>query len=150
MRILVQVVQKARVMVNQEVVGQIGRGFLLLVGFTTTDDVIIVQKMAEKVLALRLFPDDQGATNRSLVDVSGEILSVSQFTLYGDVRHGRRPSFTAAMSGEKSQKLYQEFNRIIENDFGQIATGIFGAMMQIELVNDGPCTLLLDSQEIYG
>ncbi|MGD9813546.1 MAG: D-aminoacyl-tRNA deacylase [Bacilli bacterium] len=150
MRILVQVVQKARVIVNEEVVGQIGRGFLLFVGFTLGDEEQLVEKMAQKVLALRLFPDAKGATNKALDDVQGEILSVSQFTLYGDVSNGRRPSFTKALNGQDALKLFEEFNRTLEKVHGKIATGVFGKAMQVELINDGPFTLLLDSKEIYG
>lgn len=149
MKIVVQTVIKARVMIDQKCHSHIGYGYLLLVGFTQGDDEALVDKMVDKVLNIRILPDEQGKTNRSIHDVKGEILSVSQFTLYGDVVHGRRPSFTKALAPNESEKLYQHFNQQLENKYGIISTGIFGADMKVELINDGPFTLILDSKELY-
>lgn len=149
MKIVVQTVLKARVMIDQKCYSYIGYGYLLLVGFTQGDDEVLVDKMVDKVLNIRILPDEQGKTNRSIYDVKGEILSVSQFTLYGDVVHGRRPSFTKALAPNESEKLYQYFNQQLENKYGIISTGIFGADMKVELINDGPFTLILDSKELY-
>jgi D-tyrosyl-tRNA(Tyr) deacylase len=127
------------------VAGRIGRGYLLLVGFGHQDDETVLTWMAEKVLGLRLFPDDEGRMNRDLADVKGDVLVVSQFTLYGDTRKGRRPSFIDAAPPPVAIPLYERFVALLrERAPGAVATGEFGAMMDVELVNDGPVTLWLE------
>ena len=149
MRVVLTTVNHASVTINEKVVGSINRGFLLLVGFTAGDDEAIVEKMVDKILALRVFPDEHGQINISLNDVNGEILSVSQFTLYGDVRKGRRPSFTDALRPFEAEKLYDCFNLLIEQKHGRVSTGVFGADMKVNSENDGPFTLVLDSKELF-
>lgn len=144
LRVLLQRVSSARVTVDERVTGQIGRGYVALVGFTASDDRSAVDWMADKVLDLRLFPDDAGKMNLSLRDVGGELLVVSQFTLYGDARNGRRPSFVAAARPEVAIPLYEYFLSRLTALGVLPATGEFGAMMQVELVNDGPVTLMLE------
>jgi D-tyrosyl-tRNA(Tyr) deacylase len=148
MRIVLQNVVSAKVEVEGKITGNIARGWLLLVGFSIKDNSIIVEKMVDKLLKLRVFPDENGKTNKSLSDIEGEILSVSQFTLYGNVQHGRRPSFTDSAPYEEGEKLYNLFNSLIADKCGRIATGIYGADMKVTLVNDGPFTLILDSEEL--
>lgn len=149
MRIVLTTVDEARVEIKQKVVAQIKRGFLLLVGFTDGDDREIVEKMVDKLLTLRVFPDEHDLINISLADVGGAILSVSQFTLYGDITKGRRPSFVNALRPNEAEPLYDYFNQLLEEKYGHISTGVFGAMMKIYSVNDGPFTLLLDSKELF-
>ena len=149
MRVVLTTVNHASVTINQKVVGQINRGYLLLVGFTEGDNKTIVEKMVDKILSLRVFPDEHGQINISLQDVNGEILSVSQFTLYGDVRKGRRPSFVDALRPFDAEPLYDYFNLLIEQKHGRVSTGVFGADMKVESENDGPFTLVLDSKEIF-
>ncbi len=150
MRIVLQNVLSANVTINDKIVGQIGHGFLLLVGFTHGDDEALCRQMAEKVVGLRLFVDERGLTNKSIDDINGEILSVSQFTLYGDVRKGRRPSFTDALPPLEAAHLYDYFNECLETLRGSIQKGVFGGDMNVSLVNEGPFTLVLDSKELYG
>jgi len=149
MRILVQEVKEASVTVDDKKIGAIGRGFLLFVGFTEGDNPDVIRKMAEKVLKLRIFEDENGKTNKSLEDVGGEILSISQFTLYGDVKEGNRPSFVKALSFEKSEPMYQLFNNFLKESHPNLQTGKFGADMKVALVNDGPFTLWLDSERLF-
>lgn len=145
MRVVLQRVTSASVTIEREVVGRIGRGFLLLVGFGPDDDEDALDWMADKLVGLRLFPDDEGRMNRSLEDVGGDLLAVSQFTLYGDTSRGRRPSFVGAAPPERAEALYERFvARLRERAPGAVETGRFGAMMQVELVNDGPVTLILE------
>jgi D-aminoacyl-tRNA deacylase len=144
LRVLLQRVSSARVSVEGRLTGQIGRGYLALVGFTASDDRSKVEWMAEKVLDLRLFPDDAGKMNLSLREISGELLVVSQFTLYGDARSGRRPSFVSAARPEVAIPLYEYFLTRLRELAVTPETGEFGAMMQVELVNDGPVTLMLE------
>jgi len=149
MRVLIQEVSKASVHIDGKEYSSIDYGYLLFVGFTDGDNEEIVIKMVDKILGLRIFPDSNGQTNLSLSDVNGEILSVSQFTLYGDVSHGRRPSFINAMRPEYSSPLYNRFNEILHEKSGlDIKTGIFGADMKVHLINEGPFTLFLDSKEV--
>lgn len=148
MRIVLTTVLNASVTIDEKVVGQIGRGFCLLVGFTHTDNKEIVDKMLDKMLNLRVFMDENGLTNLSLYDVKGEILSVSQFTLYADLAKGRRPSFVNAMKPDLAKELYLYFNEQIKEKYGAVQTGIFGADMKVSSVNDGPFTVILDSEEI--
>ena len=149
MRIVLTTVLNASVTIEEEVVGQIGRGFCLLVGFTHSDTKEIVDKMIDKMLSLRVFTDEKGLTNLSLYDVKGEILSVSQFTLYADVTGGRRPSFINAMKPDEAKALYGYFNEQIKAKYGAVQTGVFGADMKVSSVNDGPFTVLLDSEELF-
>lgn len=144
MRVVLQRVRRASVSVEGEVVGEVGRGLLLLVGFTEGDTDAALQWMAEKVVALRIFPDEEGKMNRSLDEVGGGLLVVSQFTLYGDARKGRRPSFVDAARPEVAVPLYERFLERLRESGLPVASGAFGAMMQVELVNDGPVTLILE------
>ena len=148
MRIVLTTVLNASVTIDNQVVGKINRGFCVLVGFTHSDTKEIVDKMLDKMLSLRVFCDEKGLTNLSIYDVKGEILSVSQFTLYADVTGGRRPSFINAMKPEQAKELYTYFNEQIKAKYGAVQTGEFGADMKVSSVNDGPFTIILDSQEI--
>ena len=149
MRIIVQNVTRASCEVNQKIVGSISRGFCLFVGFTNGDNQEVVTKMANKLLSLRLFDDENGKTNLSLKDVNGEILSISQFTLYASMKDGRRPSFVNALNPKEASELYDYFNQCLKDAGYKVETGIFGAMMKIDLVNDGPFTTILDSKELF-
>lgn len=149
MRIIVQNVTRASCEVNQKIVGSISRGFCLFVGFTNGDNKEVVSKMANKLLSLRLFDDENGKTNLSLKDVNGEIISISQFTLYASVKDGRRPSFVNALNPKEASELYDYFNQCLKDAGYKVETGIFGAMMKIDLVNDGPFTTILDSKELF-
>ena len=145
MRVVLQRVSSAEVTVDGRSVGAIGKGFVLLVGFKASDGEIEATWIADKVIGLRVFPDDQGKMNRSLNDVEGELLIVSQFTLYGDVRKGRRPSFIDAAPPEIAIPLYNKFVALLsERAPGQVETGEFGAVMDVKLVNQGPVTILLE------
>lgn len=144
MRVLLQRVSRAEVRVGERITGRIGRGFCLLVGFTGTDTDAQVAWMAEKVVGLRLFADADGKMNLALADVDGAVLVVSQFTLYGDAEKGRRPSFIAAARPELAIPLYEAFVRALRERGLTVETGEFGAMMDVELVNDGPVTLWLE------
>lgn len=150
MRIILTTVNEAHVTIKDKMVGHIKKGYLLLVGFTDGDDKEIVEKMVDKILALRVFPDEHGQINLSLQEVHGEILSVSQFTLYADTKKGRRPSFVRALRPSEAEPLYDYFNNLIEMKHGQISSGVFGADMKVTSVNDGPFTLILDSQELFN
>ncbi len=145
MRSVVQRVFRAQVTIDGELVGAIGTGLLVLVGIHNEDSEKETRWMAEKIAGLRIFEDERGLMNRSVVDIGGEMLIVSQFTLYGDCRKGRRPGYSAAARPETAEPLYQHFVQMIRGSGIQAATGRFGAMMQVELVNDGPVTLMLDS-----
>lgn len=144
MRIVLQRVSRASVTVEERVTGRIGPGLLLLVGFTETDTEAELAWMAEKVVGLRIFPDGEGKMNRSLDETGGALLVVSQFTLYGDARKGRRPSFIDAARPETAIPLYERFVGILRGRGLVVETGEFGAMMAVELVNDGPVTLILE------
>lgn len=145
MRVVLQRVSEARVTVEGRVVAEIGVGHLLLVGFKASDTPVQLEWMAAKVVGLRIFQDDAEKMNRTLADVNGSILVVSQFTLYGDVRKGRRPSFIEAAPPETAKPLYDRFVELIEARCpGRVATGKFGAMMDISSTNDGPVTLVID------
>ena len=148
MRIVLTTVLEAKVTIDNKIVGQIGRGYCLLVGFTHDDNQEIVNKMVDKMLSLRVFTDEKGLTNLSLYDVKGEILSVSQFTLYADLAKGRRPSFINAMKPDEAKALYAYFNEQVKAKYGAVETGVFGADMKVSSVNDGPFTVILDSKEI--
>lgn len=144
MRILLQRVTEAAVRIDGEVVGQCGRGFLLFIGITHTDTRKDADFLAEKCGNLRVFEDENGKLNRSLKEVGGEILVVSQFTLYADASHGRRPSFTQAAPGAISEPLYEYFVQQLRNQGLHVETGRFGADMKVSLINDGPVTILLE------
>ena len=144
MRVVLQRVSEAHVTIEGKVVGEIGLGQFLLVGFKQSDTTDQVEWMADKVVGLRVFQDDAGKMNRTLADVDGSILVVSQFTLYGDVRKGRRPSFIDAATPETAIRLYERFVELLEARHpGKVATGEFGAMMDVSLTNDGPVTLVI-------
>lgn len=148
MRACIQRVVEAQVTVAGEVVGQIGRGLVVLLGVGADDGDAEVKKLAEKIVGLRVFEDQEGKMNRSLVEVGGAMLVVSQFTLYGDCRRGRRPSFTAAAQTELAEQLYEAFVACVR-EFGiEVATGRFREHMLVSLVNDGPVTLWLDTVEL--
>lgn len=144
MRVLVQRVARAEVRIDGEVSGRIGRGLLALVGFGPEDGEEVLAWMAEKLTGLRVFGDGEGKMNLSAADVGGELLVVSQFTLYGDVSRGRRPSFVGAASPEVAEALYDRFLERCRATGLPVASGEFGAMMQVELVNDGPVTLWIE------
>lgn len=144
MRALVQRVTGARVAVSGEVVGEIGRGLCTFVGVTHTDDEATARKLAEKVWHLRVFPDATGAMNVPVSDVGGQVLVVSQFTLYGNTERGRRPSWVDAARPEQAEPLVRAFADALRDLGARVATGEFGAHMDVELVNDGPVTLMLE------
>ena len=149
MRAIVQRVSRARVIVDSSVTGEIADGLVVLLGVGRDDTSAIATGMAEKISNLRIFEDDQRKMNRSLLDVKGSALVVSQFTLYGDARGQRRPSFVAAAPSEQANKLYEEFVEALRSLRVTVATGVFGAMMSVELVNEGPVTILLDSDKTF-
>jgi len=146
MKIVVQRVLTSKVEVSGKVVGSIEKGLLILVGFTYNDTIKDIDYMVDKVLNLRIFDDENGVMNKSLKDVGGSILSVSQFTLYGDASKGRRPSYINALKGDEAIKLYDIFNQKLREQVN-LQTGIFGADMKVSLVNDGPVTILLESRK---
>ena len=148
MRALIQCVTNAHVDVDGQATGAIGRGFLILLGVGQTDDEATARKLWDKIRKLRIFEDETGKTNRSLADVGGEVLVVSQFTLYADCRHGNRPSFTDAARPPKANQLYEAFVAQARQDIDRVETGRFGAMMEVSLVNDGPFTVWLDTDEL--
>jgi D-tyrosyl-tRNA(Tyr) deacylase len=148
MRVLVQEVLSASVNIDGKLYSKIGRGFCLFVAFKEGDNIETIKKMAHKVLGLRIFPDETGKTNRSLNDVGGEILSVSQFTLYASVKEGNRPSFIGALKPQLAAPLYAYWNNVLMTSFPTVKTGVFGADMKVELINDGPFTLWIDSEDL--
>jgi D-aminoacyl-tRNA deacylase len=149
MRAVVQRVSRARVTVEGCVTGEITTGLMILLGIGRDDTSAVAVGMAGKIANLRIFEDDQGKMNRSLLDVKGSALVVSQFTLYGDARGQRRPSFIAAAPPEQAKKLYEEFSETLRRLGVTVATGVFQAMMSVELVNEGPVTILLDSDKAF-
>ncbi|HEY7467239.1 MAG TPA: D-aminoacyl-tRNA deacylase [Dehalococcoidia bacterium] len=148
MRLVLQRVSRAAVRVDEETVGEIARGLLILLGVREGDDEATARRLAAKAAELRIFPDQEGRFNRSLIETGGEALVVSQFTLYGDVRKGRRPSFNDAARPEVAEPLVESFAAALEEAGVRVASGRFGAMMQVEMVNDGPVTVILDSEEL--
>jgi D-aminoacyl-tRNA deacylase len=146
MRVVLQRSKNASVTVQNEVTGKIDFGFVLLVGITHADSEEDVRYVADKVTNLRVFEDEQGKMNHSLLDVKGSILSVSQFTLYGDCRKGRRPNFMEAAKPDYAEKMYDYFNKVLREQGIEVETGIFGEMMDVHLVNDGPVTLIVESK----
>lgn len=143
MRVLVQRCDKASVSVDNKIVGKIENGIMILVGFTQTDTSENIDYMVDKVLNLRIYDDEDGVMNKSILEAGGSILSVSQFTLYADAKKGRRPSYANALNGEKATLLYDEFNQKLKKHI-HVETGIFGAEMKVELINDGPVTIMLE------
>ncbi len=148
MRALIQRVAQAKVDIDGTVVGRIGRGYLVLLGVGQTDDEAVARKLWDKIRKMRIFDDEAGKTNLSLADVAGEVLVVSQFTLYADCRHGNRPSFTSAGAPDAARALYERFCEMVRADLGQVQAGRFGADMQVSLVNDGPFTIWLDTDQL--
>lgn len=148
MRVVLQRVREARVEIGGEVVGRIGGGLLLLVGIGEGDTEAALEPMARKIANLRVFGDETGRMNRSLLETGGEVLAVSQFTLYADCRKGRRPSFVDAAAPETGRRLFDRFVETMRGLGTRVQTGCFGAMMNVHLINDGPVTIWLDSDEV--
>lgn len=149
MRAVVQRVSRAKVTVDGEVTGEIGRGILLLLGVAARDTEDDARYLIEKTFNLRIFEDSNGKMNLSLLDINGELLVVSQFTLYGDTRRGRRPSFIDAAPPEQANRLYEYFVEESRKQLSTVETGRFQTMMDVELVNDGPVTILIDSEKLF-
>jgi D-tyrosyl-tRNA(Tyr) deacylase len=149
MRAVLQRVTRASVRVDTEVVGEIGRGLVVLLGIAQDDDEGDAEYLLEKILSLRIFEDAAGRMNLPVTEVDGELLIVSQFTLYGDARRGRRPSYIDAAPPEVAEPLYELFVREARRRLARVATGSFRRMMEVELVNDGPVTILLDSRKLF-
>ena len=145
MRVVVQRVKKSCVKVNKKIVGKSDYGFMLLVSFTAGDTEKIIDYMVNKICNLRIMDDENGVMNKSILDIKGNILSISQFTLYGDAKKGNRPSYIKAWNGEEASKLYDMFNEKL-NKFVPTETGIFGAEMEVSLINDGPITIILEKE----
>ena len=148
MKLIIQRVQEASVSVDQKVVGKIGHGFMVLLGVSQTDTEEIADKMFQKLLKLRIFEDENGKTNLDIKSVNGELLIISQFTLYADCRHGNRPSFIGAGTPDQANALYEYFLSQCRKEIPVVEQGIFGAHMMVSLINDGPFTIVLDSDEI--
>jgi D-tyrosyl-tRNA(Tyr) deacylase len=149
MRAVVQRVTRARVTVDEQVVGQVEQGLVVLLGIARDDSEVDADYLASKIASLRIFDDEEGKMNRSVMDISGGVLVVSQFTLYGDVRRGLRPSWIEAAAPEAAKPLYEYFIAQISKFAGEVACGSFRSMMQVALVNDGPVTILLDSRKQF-
>lgn len=147
MRVVIQRVSSASVLVDEKIVGNIDRGFVLLVGFTHDDDIDDINYIVNKIKFIRLFDDNNGIMNIDINNSGGSILSISQFTLYANTLKGRRPSYDKAMKSSKSKTLYSEFNKRLKKEGLKVEEGIFGADMKVSLVNDGPVTIILDSKE---
>ena len=145
MRVVVQRVKEASCCVSGEITGSINEGFLLFIGYRTGDTLEDEDKMLRKIAGLRVFEDEAGKMNKSLNDINGSILAISQFTLYADCKHGNRPSFTEAMKFDEANNRYLDFCKKLENKGFKVEKGIFGADMKISLINDGPVTIILDS-----
>lgn len=148
MRVVLQVVQHASVTIDKKVFSSIDKGFLLLVGFKEGDNEEVIKKVIDKIISLRIFPDENGKTNLAFLDLKGDILCISQFTLYADIKKGRRPSFINAMRPEKATKLYDFCLKYLKEYVPDCKGGIFGADMKVELLNDGPFTLMIDSEDL--
>ena len=146
MRVVLQRVAHASVKVDGEIIGKIQRGFLLLVGVTHDDAMEDMEYLVRKIVQMRIFEDEEGKLNRSIQDIGGEILSVSQFTLYADTKKGNRPSFSKAAPGDVALKMFEQFNGLLRDTGIPVETGQFGADMKVDLLNDGPVTILLDSK----
>lgn len=146
MKVVIQRVKHSRVLVNNELINEIDKGFNVLVGISVDDNLSDLDYLVHKILNLRVFDDENGVMNKSIIDVGGAILSISQFTLQADTKKGNRPSWINAMKGEDSIKLYEEFNRRL-NEVVPTYSGIFGADMEVEIINDGPVTIIIDSKD---
>ena len=146
MRVVLQRVSHASVTVEEKVIGKIQRGFLLLVGVTHDDAMEDMEYLVRKIVQMRIFEDEEGKLNRSIQDIGGKILSVSQFTLYADTKKGNRPSFSKAAPGDVAIEMFEQFNGLLRETGVPVETGQFGADMKVELLNDGPVTILLDSK----
>ena len=144
MKAVLQRVISANVVVDDEIIGEIGNGILLLLGVSQTDTKDHVEKLIDKITKMRIFSDDQGKTNLSITDIAGELLVVSQFTLYADTRKGNRPSFIESAGAEHAKELYEYCIKYSQNKFSKVSQGRFGAKMQVNLINDGPFTIVLD------
>lgn len=149
MRAIIQRVTKSNLYIDKKLYSSINQGFLVLLAVENNDEIEDLEYIAKKTLGLRVFSDSEGKMNLSINDVGGEIMVVSQFTLYGDVRKGNRPSFINSAKGEKAEEFYEKFIEKMKENIEVVETGVFGADMQIELVNDGPVTIQLDSSKIY-
>ena len=147
MKILVQRSLNSNVSVDNKIVGQIEKGLVLFVGFTYGDTIDDIKYLIKKVINLRIFDDEKGVMNKSILDVSGSILSISQFTLYADTKKGNRPSYINALNGEEAIKLYDLFNDELRKNNIEVETGIFGSDMKVNITNDGPVTILLESRK---
>ena len=148
MKFVIQRVKHASVTVDNQVIGKIGKGFMVLIGVCEADDEKIADKMVKKLIGLRIFKDENGKTNLDLHSVGGELLLISQFTLYADCKKGNRPSFVNAVNPEKANALYEYIISECKKQVGVVEQGEFGADMKVELLNDGPCTIVLDSKEL--
>ncbi len=148
MKALLQRSKQSKVTINGKINGQIEKGLVIFVGFTNNDNEEIIDKLINKIINLRIFEDEKGLMNKSLLDINGSILSISQFTLYADTKKGRRPSFINALNPKDSLKLYELFNQKLKEKNIHVETGIFGEDMKVEIYNDGPVTILLDSDEL--
>jgi len=145
MRLVVQRVKSGSVTVEGEVVSRIGPGLVVLVGVKQGDTYVVALRLAQKTANMRIFPDDQGRMNRSVLDIGGEVLAVSQFTLYGDAKKGNRPNFMLAMNGPEAEKVFSSYTRALREEHGiHVEEGVFGAMMDVELINDGPVTIIVE------
>jgi D-tyrosyl-tRNA(Tyr) deacylase len=149
MRAVVQRVKCSKVVVDGKVIGEIKSGFNVLLGIFREDSIEDAKYMKDKIVNLRVFEDSEGKLNKSLLDAEGELLVISQFTLYGDCRKGRRPSFIEALGGEAANELYEEFVRLCREDVKKVETGKFGADMMVSIENDGPVTLIIDSKKNF-
>ena len=149
MRLVVQKVSQSSVKIEGEIVGAIDKGYMVLVGITNGDDELLVEKMVDKLVNLRILEDENDKLNLSLLDVGGSVLSISQFTLYANCKKGRRPSFIDAAKPDISSPLYDFFNKKLEEKGINVERGVFGAMMEVSLINDGPVTIILDSNELF-
>lgn len=143
MKVVVQKSKNASVTINGKIYNEIPSGLVILVGFTEGDSLEQIRYMAKKIANLRIFEDENDIMNKSILDVGGEVLSISQFTLYGDASKGNRPSYIKALNGEVATELYDEFNKEL-NQYVTVKTGVFGADMKVSLINDGPCTIILE------
>lgn len=144
MKVVIQRSKEASVTVGNKIVGSIDKGLVLLVGFTQNDTSKEIDYIVDKIVNLRIFDDEHSVMNKSLLDVGGSILSISQFTLYADTKKGRRPSYVNALNSDDASKLYDEFNRKLSSYHFKVSTGIFGADMQVSLINDGPITIIIE------
>lgn len=149
LRVVIQRVKSSSVSVDGEVIGSIGKGLNVLIGICKGDSFDDINYLKDKIINLRIFEDEESKMNKSLLDVNGEILIISQFTLYGDCRKGRRPNFMEALSGTEAKVLYEEFVESFKTSICNVQTGEFGADMQVQILNDGPVTILLDSKKNF-